>query len=522
MTFKNIRKSCIQSIPNSVLIEIVVSLSILIGIFFRFYRLGFQELWYDELFSTVSASEPSLVNLISNWLITDGNPPGYGLLLWIWLKLFPATEFFVRLPSAIFSSFTLILFYYLAKKAISKRVSALATILFAFSFGGLLYAQEARNYGLLILGSTITTFTWWYIVHYFQNRSLFLRYLIVYFLSLICLSYIHYFGILFGVIFTSYLFLLSLYHRRNFIPLLIGIIFWFLFYLPWLNHLLFLLKIDKSLWQFSGFDTFKGYFTHLLFANHPVSKVVTIIFLITAFVAVILRILSSIQTKGITKLFQIDRYALYYTFGMSIAALVFLPFAIKGIDYRHFMVFFPLHFIFIGIVFASLFKKRWVVVISLMFGISLLAFYFQIGDYYNIHKQQWGTAVKYVLNNYNSDSVIIILGVPQQSPPVEYLKKGEIYQSFYIHNLPFFQYYFDRFNEKKKIIELKVFQPKLEIFKAFINSLGDSGKSEIFILGGHHLKLDSKTVSFLENQALQYYEETLYSTKLYWYKFDKM
>ena len=500
---------------------LLVFSSISAGIFFRFYQLGLQELWYDELFSTVAAQEPLLSDFIYEWAFCDGNPPGYGLFLWLWLKVFPPTEFYVRLPSAIAGSLSLVLLYFLGKRYVSHRAAIIATILFSFSYGSIFYAQEARSYSFLMLFATLTTFLWLRLVQEFQHTKVFLQHSPLYVLFLIVLSYTHYFGLLLGGMLTAYLLFLSIYYKKNRGIVLACIVLWVLCYLPWINRLLFLFSIDKTQWQFEGLDAFSDYFVILLFKNHPVSKAITLALLTAALIIAVFKIKTFIRSKNYEKLLLWERHALYYISLLSFLVMLILPFSIRGIDYRHYMVFFPLHFLLLGQLYAGVFRKKlWVPL--LVFLCSALAFYFQMSNYYEVHKQQWGTSVKYVLRHYSPPADVVILGIPQERPTLEYIRRGEIYESFYVHNYDFYQYYFDRFNDKNFPIELKVLRPEAEAFTKYLESVKNSETNEVFILGGHHLTLDEDVLHLLQKVASEHHEKTYFSTKVYWFKLDQI
>jgi hypothetical protein len=355
----------------------------------------------------------------------------------------------------------------------------------------------------------------------FQHTKVFLQHSPLYVLSLIVLSYTHYFGLLWGGMLTAYLLFLSIYYKKNRGIVLACIVLWVLCYLPWVNRLLFLFSIDKTQWKFEGLDAFSDYFVILLFKKHPVSKAISIALLIAALIIVVFKIKTFIQSKNYDRLLRWDRNALYYISLVSFMVMLILPFSIRGIDYRHYMVFFPLHFLLLGQLYAGVFRKKlWVPL--LVFLCSALAFSFQMSDYYEVHKQQWGTSVKYVLNHYSPPADVVILGIPQERPTLEYIRRGEIYESFYVRNYDFYQYYFDRFNDNKFPIELKVLRPEAEAFTKYLESVKNSETNEVFILGGHHLTLDEDVLQLLQKAASEHQEKTYLSTKVYWFKFDQI
>lgn len=484
-----------------------------IGLFFRFYRLGWQELWYDELFSTVSALEPTLEGLFSNWLTGDGNPPGYNVFLWAWLKLFPATETFARLPSAMAGSAALTIFYLWGRKFLSRQAVLIGTILFSLSYGAIYYAQEARGYGLLMLMATIATFLLLELIRHFPDKKIFRKYLMWYFLSLLAMSYVHYFGILYGIILTSCLGMVCIYRRKNMVPLVIGCLAWVIGYLPALPNLLLLLSIDNAQWPVYGLDVMASYLRQLFFTRHAVSRSVTVIIIAGLLIVMGLKLFRRIKRDRFKTLFQPEKDVLYYLFALSMVALLLLPVLIRGVDYRHFLVFFPLHFLVSGKILAAFPIRKFAYgsIYAILF-LSMLAFGFQMRNYYQVHKQQWGTSAKYVLERYHPRAAVVVLGVHPEKSAVD------IFDHFYMRNLAFYDYYFQRINTGTDTIRLDVLRPGRSAFEKYLQELEASRKNELFILGPHHLRLDQATKDLLDEKAVEKQEKQFYSTVVYGYR----
>ena len=101
-------------------------------------------LWFDEAlnFRIISNSWGSL--WISNF---DPTPPLYYSLLKLFVS--PETnEAFIRLPSIIFGSLTVVVFYKICRTQFSRKISFLTSILFSLSYHQLEYSQEARAYSM--------------------------------------------------------------------------------------------------------------------------------------------------------------------------------------------------------------------------------------------------------------------------------------------------------------------------------------------------------------------------------------
>ena len=116
----------------------------------RFWRLGAQALWYDELVTTQVAARP-IGDLLSAVAQREGTPPLYPLVTWAWVRLFGDSDVAIRSLSAVVGTATVPVMYALASRVVGTRRSArVAALLIAVSPMAVWYSQEARAYALLL------------------------------------------------------------------------------------------------------------------------------------------------------------------------------------------------------------------------------------------------------------------------------------------------------------------------------------------------------------------------------------
>ena len=164
-------------------------LILLLGAGLRFYDLGGEALWTDEM---VSLSHTQSKELVSSVIQKELLPPGYFMLLTEWVRYFGDSEFALRFLSAFFDMLSIIFIYLLGKKIFEKEEAGLwAAFVYALGILPLVYAQEARPYaffGFLILLSTYFFYT---LLSYKSLKEKAI-YSFLYFLSVTLALYVNY------------------------------------------------------------------------------------------------------------------------------------------------------------------------------------------------------------------------------------------------------------------------------------------------------------------------------------------
>jgi hypothetical protein len=112
-------------------------------------------LWLDETFTGAIAAEPSLQAVVHQ-ILQDVNAPLYYLFAHYWSLLFGLSNQALRFPAFVFGSIAPLLCL-LPAASIPRRTSLLWCALTALWLPGLLHAQEARCYSLLLCLGIATT-----------------------------------------------------------------------------------------------------------------------------------------------------------------------------------------------------------------------------------------------------------------------------------------------------------------------------------------------------------------------------
>ncbi|RIL12507.1 MAG: hypothetical protein DCC75_00305 [Proteobacteria bacterium] len=149
----------------------------------------FDSLWLDETLSYWVASA-SYSEVCSRALEFQGQSPFYYLILSVWMKIFPHTEFYLRLPSLFFLAVSCFVLYKLAQYFSPKGPAVLAVVLF-ISQGQVLSSISARPYSLSLCCALIAT----YLIVSWLERPASIR-LCGYCAALVATFYAHYLFIL--------------------------------------------------------------------------------------------------------------------------------------------------------------------------------------------------------------------------------------------------------------------------------------------------------------------------------------
>ncbi len=247
--------------PNLVLVVILI-----VAVILRFYNLGGESFWLDELHTAKEAGPSLTIAQVLDFLGNmDQHPPLFFLMEHYLFSVFGFDEFGARVLPAIAGVVSVWVLYVFGKELLNKRMGTIAALICCVNIYNITYSQEARGYMFLWL---FTSLSYLFLIRLYK----YLRVKDVIFLALstAALLYSHYFSIL--VVFCQ---------------LVLGIIFWvcdkenrkkFFFYFlvaevialtlyaPWLPYL-FKMKDIHSFWIGKTSPLFFAEYFYDYFAN---------------------------------------------------------------------------------------------------------------------------------------------------------------------------------------------------------------------------------------------------------------
>jgi len=141
-------------------LRVVLPILILLGAFLRFYRLGGQSLWIDELL-TISAA--NIGGTLGREALSNIQGPLHAVLIHFIAKV-STSEVALRGLSALAGTATIPVVYLLGRDMAGRRTGLVAAALIAVSPFAVWYSQEVRNYALLIFLASVSTLIAWRIM----------------------------------------------------------------------------------------------------------------------------------------------------------------------------------------------------------------------------------------------------------------------------------------------------------------------------------------------------------------------
>jgi 4-amino-4-deoxy-L-arabinose transferase-like glycosyltransferase len=141
-----------------------------IASFLRFYHIGFQSAWLDEV-HTLKESDPilSLSEFHQTIMFREGIPHFYFLIVRAFSEVFGSNIVSARTPSALAGITTVLVVYLLGKELYGKRAGIIAALLLTVNVFHVEYSQEARSYALLAL---LTATAFYFLLRFLKEINL--------------------------------------------------------------------------------------------------------------------------------------------------------------------------------------------------------------------------------------------------------------------------------------------------------------------------------------------------------------
>jgi mannosyltransferase len=479
-------------------------LAIVIGVFVRFFRLDYQSLWGDELFSVRASSSEGLSQMFFKWIFPDTHPPGYQTLLYFWLKTFGNSSLSARSLSAIAGAAALFAMYYFSKDLFGKYVATSVTTLAALTYPGLVYSQEVRSYSFLFLFSTISTLLWLKILPKKERfPELKIQNYFGFILSIISTSYIHYFGFFLVIFQLIYLLIASFTLKKNrlislAISACLGVA-----YAPWviaviLNNPNVKSSAGRINWVHppSVFSPI-SYLNFLLFSNFLLSAI-AVLFLIVLPIA--LRVKKSpesflnLKQIDLIKKLESPTFALIYLFSSVYLVIFLISQRTPILVHRNLLIIAPAAYLLIAFCLNTWLKdyrQNACVLMVCSFGLALI-----LPKYYAPSKEQWREAVQYTVQRSDINSMVKTLGFEDN-----------------------FNYYFKSMGAKISATQVENNLSSAQKLYSQI-TITTRMQKKLFLLVPPNTDLDEQSNRFLKDRSIESKQQKFVGLTVYEFTFD--
>jgi 4-amino-4-deoxy-L-arabinose transferase-like glycosyltransferase len=128
---------------NSINPSVVLGIILLVGIGLRFFNLGTESYYIDEMFTVIEVRQ-SVHQLLTSGRLDQ--PPAYYLPFRLWVQIFGDAEAGTRSYSAVVGAGSIVLIYLLGRELFGKQVGLLAAALMSVTEFQIHYSQENRFY----------------------------------------------------------------------------------------------------------------------------------------------------------------------------------------------------------------------------------------------------------------------------------------------------------------------------------------------------------------------------------------
>ncbi|NJM47776.1 MAG: hypothetical protein HC860_17735 [Alkalinema sp. RU_4_3] len=163
-----------------------------VGFFLRLPLLSLG-LWRDEAATILNIRGETIAEFFNNILIYENSPPGFFLLMGLWVRCFGTNDWVVKIPALAIGLLLIQAVYVLGETVCSRKIGLMAAAFVTLAQPTVFYSQEIRPYGLVALLVT------WAMVFYVRLMvSGGLRHWLALVLSLVGAMYVQYTGYCLG------------------------------------------------------------------------------------------------------------------------------------------------------------------------------------------------------------------------------------------------------------------------------------------------------------------------------------
>ena len=202
-----------RNAPSKKLDFILMAVILVVAAILRLWKLGQVPFMHDEFSALLRTRFDNFHDFIQQGVMPDSHPIGVQACLWLWVRIFGWSEFWVKLPFALMGIGSIYLIYVIGRPWFNRKVGLFSAAFFAVSQFTIFYSQLARPYSAGLFFVLLMAWFWYKIV--FETNTPSKGIYIGFALSAWACSLMQYFSIAqAGLIFLTGLFFLPKERRK--------------------------------------------------------------------------------------------------------------------------------------------------------------------------------------------------------------------------------------------------------------------------------------------------------------------
>ena len=203
----------IHNVPSKRMDYILLGIIMLVAAVLRLWKLDQVPFMHDEFSALLRTRFDNFNDFIQQGIMPDSHPIGVEAFLWLWVRIFGWSEFWIKLPFVLMGIGSIYLIYIIGRQWFNRKVGLFSVAFFAVSQFTIFYSQLARPYSAGLFFVLLMAYFWYKVV--FGTKKPSLGIYIGFALSAWACSLIQYFSIAqAGMIFLTGLFFLPKERRK--------------------------------------------------------------------------------------------------------------------------------------------------------------------------------------------------------------------------------------------------------------------------------------------------------------------
>ena len=154
----------IHYVPSKRMDYILLGIIMLVAAALRLWKLGEVPFIHDEFSALLRTRFDNFHYFIQQGIMPDSHPIGVEAFLWLWVRIFGWSEFWVKLPFALMGIGSIYLIYLIGKQWFNRKVGLFSAAFFAVSQFTVFYSQLARPYSAGLFFVLLMAYFWHKIV----------------------------------------------------------------------------------------------------------------------------------------------------------------------------------------------------------------------------------------------------------------------------------------------------------------------------------------------------------------------